>query len=31
MHNEISMLVSDDDINTRWWENATNSYKVEKQ
>lgn len=33
MHNEISMLVNDDDddVNKRWWEYATSSYKVEKQ
>lgn len=30
MHNEISMLVNDDDVNKRWWENATYSYTVEK-
>lgn len=31
MHNEISMLASEDDANKRWWHNATGPYKVEKQ
>lgn len=30
MYSEIFMLVNDDDVDKRWWENVINCYKVEK-